>query len=63
MSNNLNEKFSRRAVTVAGTSVAAGLLATRGRHAAAQDATPEVGVATPVGGIAPLGYVSMRMRP
>lgn len=63
MLNNLNETLSRWTVAVAGTGVAAGLLATSGRDAAAQDATPEVGVATPGDGSAALGYVSMRMRP
>ncbi|MBA3379279.1 MAG: hypothetical protein H0T93_10390 [Chloroflexia bacterium] len=62
MSNKTGGTLSRRTVTAAGTSVAAGLLATRGLSAAAHDATLEAGQATPFGDIRPLGYVSMRMR-
>ncbi len=63
MPNNLNETLSRRTLAATGTGLAAGVLATRGRLAMAQDATPEAGGATPAGRIEPLGYVSMRMRP
>ncbi len=62
MSINPGETLSRRTLTAAGTSVAAGLLATRGMPAAAQDASPAA-VASPVSDLTPLGFVSMRMRP
>lgn len=63
MSNNPAESISRRTVTAAGTGLALGLLATRGLPLSAQEATPETAAATPAGGITPLGYVTMRMRP
>lgn len=63
MSNNPGESISRRTVTAAGTGLAPGLLATRGLPLSAQEVTPETAAATPVGGITPLGYVTMRMRP
>lgn len=63
MSNDPDKRISRRTVTAVGTGFAVGLLATRGVHASAPEATPEAGAATPVGSIAPLGYVTMRMRP
>jgi len=63
MSNEHLPRISRRTLTAAGTSFAAGVLVTRGLHASAHDATPEPGAATPTTEIEPLGYVTMRMRP
>ena len=63
MSNDLDKRISRRTVTAVGTGFAVGLLATRGMQVSASEATPEEGAATPVGGVTPLGYVTMRMRP
>lgn len=62
MSNNLGLPLSRRAVTAAGTGLAASVLAMSGRNALTQDASPQA-EASPVGDIAPLGFVMMRMRP
>lgn len=65
MSNITDQPLSRRAVTAAGAGLAVGplaALATPGPSAAAQDASP-VAVASPVADLAPLGYVSLRMRP
>lgn len=63
MSNDPTTRISRRTVTAVGTGFAVGLLTTRGVHASASEATPEAGAATPASGVAPLGYVTMRMRP
>jgi len=63
MANYFQQRISRRSVTAAGAGVAAGLLAVRGVRASAPAGTPEAGAATPVGGVSPLGYVTMRMRP
>ncbi len=62
MTQHTSTTLTRRRVVGAAAGIAGGFLVTGGR-ALAQSATPEASRTSPEAQIAPLGYVTMRMRP